>query len=468
MAYSLHDLRIKGIEAAEIVSCSIEGRMGEHGSLFLEAYPKGSEGLLYELPDWQPVEVCVNRDGKEQSLFCGVITQISMEVSAGMRVIRLEGKSCSLLMDITRKSRSFQDVGMSYQCLLSQIMADYPGSSLIYAAAEAPLGALTVQYEETDWEFLKRVMSRLGMSVTPECRRPGIMLYAGIPAFAAHRVPYILRNMTKDMEMYYYLKANGRQVYTADFTRYEIISDEVIGIYGQIAVEGGNLLVESFQYIFDSQEMKGIYGLQTARGLIKAEYFPMQLIGAALMGQVVQTAGDKVRVLLEIDEGSARAPLYWFVYSTMSASPNGSGWYCMPEIGDNVRIYFPSKYEEEAIALSAVSNYAIPAAGQDHMQDPNNRYLRTKSGQELALSPDHMRLSCRGGVSAVTVRGDGTVCISAMNQVKILAEEKITFHAEQKLTMHASQAVALGGTDGGLLSLAGGNIQFSGSQVIFD
>ena len=45
MAYSLHDFRIKGIEAAEIVSCSIEGRMGEHGSLFLEAYPKGSEEL---------------------------------------------------------------------------------------------------------------------------------------------------------------------------------------------------------------------------------------------------------------------------------------------------------------------------------------------------------------------------------------------------------------------------------------
>lgn len=45
----------------------------------------------------------------------------------------------------------------------------------------------------------------------------------------------------------------------------------------------------------------------------------------------------------------------------MSASQDGSGWYYMSEIGDTVRVYFPTKHTKDAIALSAVSNYEAPS-----------------------------------------------------------------------------------------------------------
>lgn len=86
-------------------------------------------------------------------------------------------------------------------------------------------------------------------------------------------------------------------------------------------------------------------------------------------------------------------------------------------------IYFPSKAESEAIALSAVSNYDAPQSGEDRMSDPDNRYLRTKSGQELALAPGYIKLSCGKAASAVTIQTDGKVKIQSQSMVKAMAQE---------------------------------------------
>jgi len=41
----------------------------------------------------------------------------------------------------------------------------------------------------------------------------------------------------------------------------------------------------------------------------------------------------------------------------MYASEDGSGWYCMPEMGDDVRIELPNTNEGDAFAVSSVSKY---------------------------------------------------------------------------------------------------------------
>ena len=43
MSYNLHNLRVVGLEVAEILYCTIQGEIGEHSSLVLGAYLKGSD-----------------------------------------------------------------------------------------------------------------------------------------------------------------------------------------------------------------------------------------------------------------------------------------------------------------------------------------------------------------------------------------------------------------------------------------
>ena len=214
--------------------------------------------------------------------------------------------------------------------------------------------------------------------------------------------------------------------------------------------------------------MIGTYCLQSAKGLVVQASYPMHLIGAALMAKVVRVSKNKIQAAMEIDGAHIERAVHWFPYSTLSASPDGSGWYCMPEIGDDVRIYFPSKQEAEAIALSAVSNYDAPQGGSDRMQDPNNRYFRTKYGQELALNTSSVKLSCNEDKSSITILTDGTIRIQAQESVNVQAKEKITLHAENELSIRVKDQFLMQSNQGGLVLSEGNKIIIRGTEVKFD
>lgn len=469
MAYHLHDVKITGIDLAQVLDCRIEGRIGEHGSLTVYGYPAGTEDALYEVPSYQRIEVYLDGENGKQVLFCGVVTDISYTVSGGMRMLKAEAKSSSYLMDLTKRSRSFQDTGQSYPSLIAGVMDEYPDSSLSYAAPDVAAGRLIVQYEETDWEFLKRVMSSLGLTVTPDSRLEGIKLYAGIPALSEREVPYRLLKIEKDLDSFYSLKSWGYQVHDTAFTKYEILSEQPLGLFEQIKLGGHFFTVYSFRYEFRDQELAGSYGLQLPQGLLRPGIYPMQLIGAALNGKVTGVSGDKIQAVLSIDQDRDSPAVYWFPYSTISASPDGSGWYCMPECGDEVRIYFPSKHEKDAVALSSASDYSCPKGGErDRMQDPNVRYLRTKHGQELALTPKFLKLSCGDGLSSVVIKDDGKISIHARDAVVIDGPEGVTVHGDEKICMHSRDVIDLQSLDGANVKIGSGNIGFYGTEVKFE
>lgn len=469
MAFNLHDLKVIGIPLTEILDCRVDGRIGAHANLTIHAYLEQEEEFLYELPSYHPIEVQLTGATGQQVLFAGIVTDVSLYQSADMKMIKITGKSYSWLMDLTKKSRSFQTTEMTYEALANQVIGDYPGSSLFFAAPPQPIGKLIVQYEETDWEFLKRLMSMLGLTVTPDSQRPGIMLYAGVPDLELQEISHRVLEMNKDLASYYYLQANGRSVFDVDFTKYVISSEQLMGIFQLVKRGSQSFTIHSFRYQFKHQEMVAVYGLQRKQGLVAPAIYPMHLIGVALIGKIVNVSGDKVQVALEIDRESGNPAVYWFTYSTISASPDGSGWYCMPEVGDDVRVYFPSKDEKEAIALSAVSNYDSPGGGQpDRMGDPNSRYLRTKDGQELALAPGFLKLSCGEGLSSVTIGEDGKISISAQNVVKVIADKDVTLHADEEIHVHAQEGIMLQSLQGGNVAMGDGNIQFQGTEVKFD
>lgn len=467
MSYNLHNLRVVGLEVAEILYCTIQGKIGEHSSLVLGAYLKGGEEAVYGAPAYCPIEIEHDNGEEAEILFSGILSDICLEKNSGVDFVRIEGKSYSWLMDLTKRSRSFQDAQMSYQAMAETVMKDYPGSRLVFTEPETSIGRLIVQYEETDWAFLKRTMSSIGLTATPYDRQGGLNLYIGIPQLPERGLSYRLLAMAKDMELYYHLKANNRLVIAADLTRYQVRSHQLLQLFDTVRMSGQILTVSAYRLDFSSQEMEGDYWLQKAEGLSVAEQYPMHLIGVALMGKVVQAAGDKVLAALEIDRDQEGEPVHWFPYSTISASPDGSGWYCMPEIGDDIRIYFPSKDEEEAIALSAASAYA-PSGSADRMQDPNSRYLRTRPGQELALTPKHLKLSCGDGLSSITMLTDGVILISAQKEIEVIGKEGVTLHAEQELGLHSQGLMEIESSSGGKIELNQQTATISGTEVKFD
>jgi hypothetical protein len=466
--YSLHDVKITGLSLDKILACEIQSHIGEHSTLKLSGLVENEEEFLYGVSDGQDIEVIIQGSEGTKILFSGIVTGVSITESGQMKTACVEGKSRSWLMDRTKHSRSFQNAHITFQALTQEILKDYTGSSLIYTGDSQEIGNLIIQYEETDWDFLKRVLSLVGLALTPDSQKAGLKLFAGVPKFPETALSYTVLEMDKDMDSYYYLKANKREVHAADFTQYIISSEQLMGIFDTAAVQGQPLAVYAYQYSFEQQEMIGTYCLQSAKGLVVQASYPMHLIGAALMAKVVRVSKNKIQAAMEIDGAHIERTVHWFPYSTLSASPDGSGWYCMPEIDDDVRIYFPSKQEAEAIALSAVSNYDAPQGGSDRMQDPNNRYFRTKYGQELALNADSVKLSCNEDKSSISILTDGTIRIQAQESVNVQAKEKITLHAENELSIRVKDQFLMQSNQGGLVLSEGNKIIIRGTEVKFD
>ena len=98
-------------------------------------------------------------------------------------------------------------------------------------------------------------------------------------------------------------------MHASDFTRYTVVSEQLMGIFDPVRIQGNPFVVYACRYSFEDQEMQGTYKLQSAKGLTRPVIYPMHLIGVALNGNVVNVSGTKVQVAMAIDGNSRKRAL---------------------------------------------------------------------------------------------------------------------------------------------------------------
>lgn len=98
---------------------------------------------------------------QEQVLFNGLVRKSVISFERRCAQIKVEGISATWKLDISKKFRSFQDKDMTYAALAKKI-ADYTGTSVISLIGKnTKILKPLIQYQETDWEFLRRISSHL-------------------------------------------------------------------------------------------------------------------------------------------------------------------------------------------------------------------------------------------------------------------------------------------------------------------
>ena len=100
--------------------------------------------------------------------------------------------------------------------------------------------------------------------------------------------------------------------------------------------------------------------------------------GISLLGKVLETENQRVKLELKIDEGHNMGPACWFLY----ASQANNLFYCMPEIGSTLSLYFSSSDENSAIAMNAVRKNGGSCA---KTSNPRLKYMGIPEGKELKL-----------------------------------------------------------------------------------
>ena len=358
MAYGIHDLELKGLSVKTILSVHINHEPGEHGLMELTA-DMGEKNLdtpIQETGNGEKVVLYGRRDGEKTVIFSGVITKLTSKSMGKSCHVTLTARSWSYQMDIKKKARSFQNTSMTYGALVSQITGEYSGAECQILFADVPLGEIAVQYQETDWQFLKRMLSALHVPLVCSEVRENLCVYAGTAQIPARMDVISVEGAWKDMDELAYWKEIGEEITDTDVIGYRIKLNNRIPLYSETTFRSRQLTAEKIEYFTIGSTVYEFVTLKRKSGILQKPIYPMQLVGTAFEGTVKEVQGENMKIHLQIDDAYPGDDCYWFPFSTPSASSDGSGWYCMPEVGDRVRVYFPSKRTGDVIAISAVND----------------------------------------------------------------------------------------------------------------
>ncbi|WP_019637149.1 phage baseplate assembly protein V [Paenibacillus fonticola] len=440
--YTSANIIVSNYKFERITELVIEKQVNEHAKLKLSGIISEDmqDKYIEQANASDTIRVAVQDKDKAIPLFHGVITNISVQAARGVRSIAIEAHSLSILMDIRKETGSVQNKELPYKSLFHRIIANYPDSDVIDEASQGKkTGGLLVQYQETDWAFMRRLASHFHAPLIPVSSRAGIKLYVGLPdADHPQKLDEYNYAIHKDLRDYKLKSENGvKGISEQNSISYTVTSHKVFELGQAVTFQKRTLYVSRAETKLENGILSSLYDLKDAKGLRCRTEYPYALAGTSLFGTILDVAKDKVRVKLHIDQDQPVNEAMWFAYSTVYSSPDGSGWYCMPEKGDEVRLYFPDEQEKNAFAASSVDT---DSSNPEKRSDPSVKSISTKYGKEIVFKPGAVEI-IGGGQLLMKLTDDGGIEINSDKKISLSAMEDIEINGGAKILIQGESGI---------------------------
>lgn len=372
-------------------------------------------------------------DGEDIILFKGLIAKISLKVDCGLKSLKLWAYSHTCLLDKEKKIRIFQDTCNSFMELAKYIGSQNQSRVICTEGKEQKTGRLIVQYQETDWEFLKRISSIIHTFVVADNINGRVSFSMGAPKLKKGEIGEVLchtvrtfeknaLNLEKEMD---YVK-KGVYIFLVE-TR------DILELCTPITFQGRECMICSVKSILQGKELINTYELVEIRGIKTSEKKNTQISGISLDGVVHKVSQDHLQIRFPQDVNS---PAMWFPYATVYSSPDGTGWYCMPEEGDSVRVYFPDSDETKAVAISSTHLTC------ELHEDPQIKYIRSSHEKEIRFEPSAIRITNHKGISVILDDKKG-LTLESNTDIFALAEGNIEIQSGKELNIMGNQGITI-------------------------
>lgn len=371
-------------------------------------------------------------------LFMGQLRDYEIEIIRGIPHVKFEAISHTYQMDIERKYRSFQHTDGTYLNIIRQILNGYPGSDYMDRAFDnKKQGQFLLQYGETDWQFISRLASHVGVVLTPHISVHRPCFWIGIPEkydevvlgdipFEVERVSegcsftgdkYESQNIDGVISS---IEAEKRIVIRKSkyaLQAYRFSWSGALDLGDRVKHDGEIYVITKRQAKLDRGLLQWKYTCEQKTNLQWRKYYNTNLIGAAINGSIIGIHRNQVQLHLELDQAQNEKAT-WFPY----AAEGNQAWYMIPEKGTKVKLYFPSKDEGEAMVIHTVRAkppQGIPtskiggsgdtpvAKHEQKMSDPNVKSFGNSEGKAFSMSSTELSMTAAEGVLYISMKDSG-------------------------------------------------------------
>ena len=328
-------------------------------------------------------------------MFFGIIKGCDIQSNGDVHELSLEIVSQSITMEKKEHFRTFQKTSTSYDEILELVVKEYDKGGFINAAKkQGMVNGFSCQYRENDWEYIKRLAGNNEDVIYPDYMTEGVRFFMGVPNG---------RDVGEIKSEYYEFGTVEKEYLGIPFedVTYKLVLRDIYDIGDNVNFNREKLKVISRKSRFEHNEIIHEYLLAREGSLRGVPYDNERLSGAAVFGKVTGVENELVSVALDDDEND-NVGQSLLSYATIYSSPDGGGWYCMPEIGDRVMVKFPDSKDSNAYVQNAV--HVGAGNGRDN---PKIKFFKNKEGKEIRLSPESIIITNNNGTSIELIDDDG-------------------------------------------------------------
>lgn len=438
------------IQAVECLKC-----LNEHGVITIKGIVSQENAREYQMlaldETWVTVKL-IDEDGGEQIFFNGILTEMHIEKEGRVDTLSFTAKTGSYLLDLAGHIRTYQKESYTYDQMLRDCLSPDSGEYIMLDKQGETVGNFFVQYKESDWEFIKRLAAYAKTVLIPEDVVAGRKVYFGYRSLAqTESVEADSYKIIQDYGDYKKREAEMPDIAEEDMLVYEMVSREIYGLGNPVIFQGRELVIGKIASRLVGHELIHTYTLHSKSWGYRRGNTNAKIAGISLKAHV--TGVDKTKVLVQVaeDENQGNSGYRWFDFATVYSSPDGTGWYCMPENGDKVRVVFPDQCEKKAYVVSCVH---VTDAGR---KNPNEKSWKNKQQKEILFTPDTLIMRNNNGMS---------IEISDNEGIKIISDKKIMLQADNDICINSESGVQVSASDQMLLNQGGAVIQMSDAIVI--
>ena len=326
-----------------------------------------------------PVIIRENVYTKGQIIFQGKAENVYTRVERGLPYLYFDAYSYSKGWERIEKSRSFLNGNMSYMDVARKVLSDYEQADIKDEITQnALIPELLLQYEESDWVFLRRLASHFGTYLIADCRDTCGKVYFGIPHMN-YGTELTNQDYSLEKDYLHYSKVLMPEgILPQESSQWKIKTRQFLFMGEELTINQIPAVVTELDVVLEKGELVYRYTLSRRAGIRREKEINPRIYGMSIPATVKERSGNRVRVQFDIDKEYDPAGKF-FTYAIESSS-----FYCMPEIGSRVHIYFPEHDEQSAIAVHAIGSGSGPGGGQN----PDNKRFSDPSGSAMDMTPE--------------------------------------------------------------------------------
>ena len=402
----------------KLLEFSLSAKMNEHGRLKYSGLIGESRGtsVVEKMNRTDPVTVLI----KDEPVFVGQPLSISLVERNRAFTLTVECSSTSYLADVEEQSRSFQYPQMTYaEIVRTAFSVQKDRSALIRQGENVVINKPIIQYKETDWAFTLRLASHLETVVLPNIRSVTPQIAFGVPRGKNYQVE------TEKYKIGRFRKRCNDGAWR-EFLYYIIEDDRWFELGDKIEFLGAVWLVAGKKSVLlDSSLLRNTYLLANEQAYGLRRFWNSKLHGVSLLGTVIDTKDEDVRLHLDIDEKQEKERAYWYPFTPLQ----GNVMYSLPQHGTKARLKIHSRDEGD----SAVEHcYRTNGEECADTSDYHNRYYTTEFGKRMAMLPDLFYLW--GGSNKVSLQDQSGISAATGKETRMYADGFIRFHSRGKIS----------------------------------